>query len=276
MIKRQLDVVVISDVHLGTYGSHAKELSRYLKTIQPKKLILNGDIIDMWAFNKNYFPKSHMNVIKQIVKMASNGVDVFYVTGNHDDILRRFSDFKLANFFLVDKLVLKLKDKRAWIFHGDVFDISMKHTQYLAKLGGKAYDYLIVLNRLINFGLKKIGSQPYSFSKKIKDSVKKAVTYINDYEKTAANLAIDKNYDYVICGHIHQPQKKIIKNAQGQVTYLNSGDWVENLTSLEFYNDEWHIYKYEEESINHSMILEQEIEMQLTIIEKLELEIIEI
>lgn len=111
--KRQLDVVVISDVHLGTYGCHAKELYLYLKSIEPKKLILNGDIIDIWAYNKNYFPKMHMNVIKQLFKMAAKGVEIYYVTGNHDDLLRRFSDFNVANIYLVDKLILKLNSQRA-------------------------------------------------------------------------------------------------------------------------------------------------------------------
>lgn len=273
--KRQLDVVVISDVHLGTYGCHAKELYLYLKSIEPKKLILNGDIIDIWAYNKNYFPKTHMNVIKQLFKMAAKGVEIYYVTGNHDDLLRRFSDFNVANIYLVDKLILRLNSQRAWIFHGDVFDISMKHTTKLAKLGGKAYDYLILLNRYANIFLKKIGKQPYSFSKRIKDSVKKAIKYVNDFEQTAADLAIEKNYDYVICGHIHQPQKRMVTTEKGSVMYLNSGDWVENLTALEYYEQEWHIYQYEptyELEVAH----ETEAEKSLQLIERMELEILEV
>jgi UDP-2,3-diacylglucosamine pyrophosphatase LpxH len=276
MIKRQLDVVVISDVHLGTYGSHAKELNQYLKSIDPKKIILNGDIIDIWSYNKNYFPKSHLNVIKQIVKMASNGVEVYYITGNHDDLLRKFSDFNLANLYLVDKLVLKIKDKRAWIFHGDVFDISMKHTTKLAKLGGKAYDYLILLNRYVNALLKRFGRQPYSFSKKIKDSVKRAVKYVSDFELTAAELAIDKNYDYVICGHIHQPQKRIIRTDKGNVMYMNSGDWVENLTALEFYNEEWHVFHYTEHEALITEFTDIDLEESSEIRLRMELEILEI
>lgn len=276
MIKRQLDVVVISDVHLGTYGSHAKELNQYLKSIDPKKIILNGDIIDIWSYKKNYFPKAHLNVIKQIVKMASRGVEVYYITGNHDDLLRKFSDFNLANLYLVDKLVLNMKDQKAWIFHGDVFDLSMKHTTKLAKLGGKAYDYLIVLNRYVNLLLKKLGKPPYSFSKKIKDSVKRAVKYVSDFELTAAELAIDKKYDYVICGHIHQPQKRIIRTDKGEVMYLNSGDWVENLTALEFGNNEWRIYQYDEEEYAVQETIDTEPELTEEISIRMEWQMLEI
>jgi UDP-2,3-diacylglucosamine pyrophosphatase LpxH len=60
MQKRKLEVVVISDVHLGTYGSRASELVAYLDSIEPEILVLNGDIVDIWQFSKRYFPQSHM------------------------------------------------------------------------------------------------------------------------------------------------------------------------------------------------------------------------
>ncbi len=244
MKKRKVELVVLSDVHLGTFGSHAKELNNYLSSIKPKILVLNGDIIDIWQFRKSYFPKSHLKVIQKIISFASKGTKVYYVTGNHDEMLRKFSEMSMGNFALVDKLVLDLDDKKAWIFHGDVFDASVNHAKWIAKLGGLGYDYLILLNRFANWCLKKIGKEPYSFSKKIKASVKKAVKHISDFEVTATDLAIEKKYDYVICGHIHEP--KIIKkeNKNGSTLYLNSGDWVENLTALEYNKKRWKLFRY--------------------------------
>lgn len=246
MKKRKLDVVVISDVHLGTFGSHAQELSYYLSTIKPKILVLNGDIIDIWQFRKSYFPKAHMKVIKKIIDLATKGTKVYYVTGNHDEMLRKFSNTTIGNFSIVDKLILELDYKKAWIFHGDIFDVSVQHSKWIAKLGGIGYDYLIVLNRFINWSLNKMGKEPYSFSKKIKASVKSAVKFISDFETTATDLAIEKGYDYVICGHIHEPKilKKETKN--GTTLYLNSGDWVENLTALEYHKRRWKLYRYED------------------------------
>ncbi|RTY80061.1 UDP-2,3-diacylglucosamine diphosphatase [Flavobacterium sp. LS1P28] len=246
MKKRKVELVVISDVHLGTYGSHAKELYNYLSAIKPKILVLNGDIIDVWQFRKSYFPKAHLKVIQKIISFASKGTKVYYITGNHDEMLRKFSDMSMGNFALVDKLVLDLDDKKAWIFHGDVFDASVQHSKWIAKLGGLGYDYLILLNRFVNWCLSKIGKEPYSFSKQIKAGVKKAVKHISDFEKTATELAIENNYDYVICGHIHEP--KIIKkeNKNGATLYLNSGDWVENLTALEYNKKRWKLFHYSE------------------------------
>lgn len=246
MKKRKVELVVLSDAHLGTYGCHAKELLNYLSSVKPKTLVLNGDIIDIWQFRKSYFPKTHMKVIQRILNMASKGTKVYYITGNHDEMLRKFSDTKMGNFWILDKLVLELDEKKAWIFHGDVFDVSVQHSKWIAKLGGLGYDYLILLNRLVNWILARMGREPYSFSKKIKASVKKAVKHISDFENTATELAIEKQYDYVICGHIHEPKIIEKSNKNGSTLYLNSGDWVENLTALEYNKKRWKLYRYKD------------------------------
>jgi len=245
MSKRDIDVLVISDVHLGTYGCHAKELLKYLKSVNPKILILNGDIIDIWQFSKSYFPESHTKIIRKILKFVSEGIPVYYLTGNHDEMLRKFADFNMGGLRLLNKLVLDVGHKKAWFFHGDVFDITMQHSKWLAKLGAIGYDSLILINSFVNWFLVKMGKKKYSFSQKIKASVKEAVKFINQFEQTAAELAIENKYAYVICGHIHHAEIREIENEQGKVTYLNSGDWVESLTSLEFFDNQWHIYKYD-------------------------------
>lgn len=257
--KRHVEIVIISDVHLGTYGCHAEELLRYLKSIKAGRIILNGDIIDMWQFNKRYWPKSHMQVVKHISGLLTRNTKVTYLTGNHDEMLRKFSGFKLGSFRIDDKAVLKLNGKRAWVFHGDVFDVTMQHSKWLAKLGAVGYDTLILINAVVNWVLTSLGREKISLSKRVKDSVKSAVKFINDFEKTAADIAIDNGYDYVICGHIHQPEIRTITTEKGQVTYLNSGDWVENLTALEYDGSSWSIYRYADDHFAQSMKLPNRI-----------------
>lgn len=247
MNKRNIKLAVLSDVHLGTYGCQAKAVNRYLKSINPEILVLNGDIIDIWQFSKRYWPDSHMKVMQRIFKMMSHGTKVYYLTGNHDEMLRKFTDFRLGKLELLDKLVLDLDGKKAWIFHGDVFDISMKHSKWLAKLGAVGYDTLILLNSLVNWFSQKMGRGKVSFSKKIKNSVKQAIKFIDDFEKTATDIAIENGYDYVVCGHIHQPAIREVKTEKGNTLYLNSGDWVENLTALEYNESAWSLYYYKAE-----------------------------
>ena len=250
MNKRNIEVLVLSDIHLGTYGCHATELVNYLRSIQPKVLILNGDIIDIWQFRKHYFPASHMQVIKEIFSLMSKGTQVIYITGNHDESMRRYSGLHMGNLQLADKYVMNIDGKKTWIFHGDVFDATTKGSaKIIAKLGGHGYDLLILVNRAINWLLHLVGREKMSLSKKVKNGVKKAVSWIGDFEQTAAELAIEKDYQYVVCGHIHQPQIRTVKTDKGSVIYMNSGDWIENLTSLEYNNGEWQIYQYNEKEM---------------------------
>mgnify|MGYP001820043040 CR=1 FL=1 len=252
--KRNVDLVVISDIHLGTYGCQAEALSNYLNSICPKTVVLNGDIIDIWQFKKRYWPKSHMKIIKHILNLVTEGVTVFYVTGNHDELLRKFAGFEINSFKVVNKVVLTLEDKKAWIFHGDVFDVTMQYSKWLTKLGAIGYDILILINNIVNKISQFFGKGKISLSKRIKDSVKSAVKFINNFEETASDIAITNGYDYVICGHIHQPKIRTYSNSNGLVQYLNSGDWIENLTSLEYHNGQWTIFYYKEEDFKNNSI----------------------
>lgn len=243
--KRKVELVVLSDIHLGTYGCRAKELLRYLKSIDPETIVLNGDIIDIWQFKKRYFPTSHMKVIKHITSLLSKKKKIYYVTGNHDEMLRKFTGFQIGTLEIVNKIVLPLDGKKAWIFHGDVFDNSVHHSKWLAKLGSIGYNFLIVINMLINVVTRLFKGGKISLSKRVKDGVKSAISHINRFEKTIAELAIQNGYDFIVCGHTHQPKLQYIADKKGQeVLYLNSGDWIENLTALEYNNQEWTIYAY--------------------------------
>jgi UDP-2,3-diacylglucosamine pyrophosphatase LpxH len=246
MEKRMLDVVVISDIHLGTYGCKARELLNYLRGIQPEMLILNGDIFDGWQFSKRFFPALHMQVIRELIQFIGNGSRVIYITGNHDEMLRRYTDLHMGGFSLTDKLVLEIDQKMAWIFHGDVFDNTTKGSaRLIAKLGSSGYGILILFNRLVNAILTFFGSEKVSISKKVMQGVNKAVAKVNDLEQIASALAIKKKYDYVICGHIHQPGIRVVENHEGKVVYMNSGDWVENMTALEYVNKSWQLFHYD-------------------------------
>jgi len=257
--RRKLELVVISDVHLGTYGCQAKELNRYLQSIKPEKLILNGDIIDFWQFSKRYWPKAHMKVVKSLFNLASKGTYIYYITGNHDETLRRFAGVQMGNIEIVNKLELDLNGIKTWFFHGDVFDVIMQHSKWLARLGAIGYDSLIALNVFINFFTRLIGQGKVSVSKVIKENVKAAVKYIGNFETTGASLAIQKGYQAIVCGHIHHPEiKEIVLPKGDRIMYLNSGDWVENMSSLEYNNGVWEIYRYPQDKTGDNEPIDNE------------------
>jgi UDP-2,3-diacylglucosamine pyrophosphatase LpxH len=198
-----------------------------------------------------------MKVIKHLMGWLSEGKKMYYIPGNHDEMIRKFAGFEMGSFCIVNKLVLELDNhKKAWIFHGDVFDVTMQHSKWLARLGAIGYDMLLIINGLVNFISEKIFKKgKLSLAQKIKSSVKSAVSSINNFEQTSADIGIMNKFDYVICGHIHQPVIRQVSNDQGSITYLNSGDWVDNITSLEYSNGEWNIYRFREDTVLNMIML---------------------
>ena len=243
-MKRNLDILVISDLHLGTYGSEADEVLAYLDSINADKIVINGDFVDIMLFNKRFWPSSHMKVIKYFLDLISQGKEIYYVTGNHDELMRKFLNFKIQNFKIVNQIVLNTAKGKVWIFHGDVFDFSIQ-TQWLTKLAGFLYDYMIIFNSWINKKIMRpLGRKRLNFSKTIKSNVKTAVQYFANFEMKAAEVAQKNGYKYVVCGHIHTPKIESFNINGEEVIYMNSGDWLESLSSLEYADNKWSIYMH--------------------------------
>ena len=243
-MKRNLDILVISDLHLGTYGSEADEVLAYLKTVEAKKIVINGDFVDIMLFNKKFWPNSHMKVVKHILDLISQGKEIHYVVGNHDELLRKFLNYKIKNFQIVNQVVLDTEEGKVWLFHGDVFDFSIQ-TAWITKLASFLYDYMIMFNSWLNKNvMKPMGRKRLNFSKTIKANVKTAIQYFSNFERVAAETAHKNGYKYVVCGHIHTPKIESFNVDGKEVIYMNSGDWLESLSSLEYVNNKWSIYMH--------------------------------
>jgi UDP-2,3-diacylglucosamine pyrophosphatase LpxH len=248
--KRKLDICVISDAHLGTYGCYADELLAYLSSIEPSILILNGDMIDVWNFQTPYFPSSHLNVVEKILSMASNGTKVYYIKGNHDYMTLGTTVKNLGAITFCKKLVLNLNGKKTWFFHGDVFDVPLLSVKWFSKLGDIGFDILLGVNTTVNSYLQWRKKEKFSFSKKIKESGPNSEEYISEFENKVVDLARDNNFDCVVCGHVHHPKKQLMEGAKGNVLYLNSGDWVTHMTALEYAFKRWKLYSYENDKLS--------------------------
>jgi UDP-2,3-diacylglucosamine pyrophosphatase LpxH len=250
-IKTHYRTIVISDVHLGSEGSKAKEVNRFLKQFICDTLILNGDIIDGWQLKKSgvSWKKKHTSFFRTVLKMMDNyNTKVVYLRGNHDDFLDQIIPMQIGKNFLIDRdYILKSGEKQFLITHGDVFDTITTHFRFLAYLGDIGYTFLLWLNKCYN-QYREWRNLPYfSLSQAIKHKVKMAVNYISDFEGELAKLARSKDCDGIICGHIHQP---IIRDIDG-ITYMNSGDWVESLSALvEDHDNKWSLIHFVADDMN--------------------------
>lgn len=243
----QYKTIVVSDLHLGTSGSKAREVTEFLKKYRCERLILNGDIIDGWQLKKyGAWKKKHTAFFRVVLKMMDKfNTKVVYIRGNHDDFLDNVLPLVIGKNFQVRRdYILKSGERNFYVTHGDVFDSVTSQMKWLAYLGDIGYTFLLWLNKQYNSYRNWRGLPYYSLSQKIKSSVKKAVNYITDFEEKLAEMAKAKNCDGIICGHIHQPA---IRDIDG-ILYLNSGDWVESLSALvEDYNGNWELIYFTEE-----------------------------
>ena len=220
----------ISDFHLGTRGCQSELLLEFIKHTQSEKLYLVGDIIDGWALkNTWYWPQSHNDVVQKILRKARHGAEVFYISGNHDEVMRGFAPVNFGGVSILNQVIHETVDKKKYlVVHGDQFDGIIQCAKWLAMLGSITYDFLIYFNRYINFFRKKLGYEYWSLSNYLKFTVKNAVKFVSEYEKLVCNYAKQFKVEGIICGHIHHANMQSMNG----IHYINDGDWVESCTAL--------------------------------------------
>ncbi|EZQ18431.1 UDP-2,3-diacylglucosamine diphosphatase [Pseudomonas sp. G11-1] len=228
--KQRVRTIWISDVHLGTRDCQAEKLAGFLKEYECDQLYLVGDIIDGWRLRKSmYWPQSHTNVIRRILTMSKRGTRVTYVTGNHDEFLRRYATLNIGNIRLVDEAEHVTADgRKLLVIHGDQFDVITRCHRWLAFLGDYAYEFSLRLNRWLNYWRSRYGYGYWSLSGYLKHRVKKAVNFISEFEEALAHECRKRDLQGVVCGHIHHAE---IREVNG-ISYHNCGDWVESCTAL--------------------------------------------
>jgi len=227
--------VFISDLHLGTPGCQARALLAFLRDTECETLYLVGDIIDGWQLRRSwYWPQAHNDVVQKLLRKARKGTRVIFVPGNHDEFARRYAEHNFGGIDVVeDAMHVTADGRRLWVTHGDHFDGVIQCARWLAVLGDRAYEFTLKVNRWLNSARARLGLPYWSLSKYLKHKVKRAVSYVGDFEAAVAREARRRGADGVVCGHIHHAEMRMIDG----VLYCNDGDWVESLTALVEHHD---------------------------------------
>lgn len=225
----------ISDLHLGTPGCQALALLEFLRTLECDTLYLVGDIVDGWQLKRSwYWPQSHNDVVQKLLRKARKGTRVVFVPGNHDEFARRYVAHEFGGIEVLEDCVhLTADGRRLWITHGDLFDGVVQCARWLAHVGDAAYEFTLKVNRWFNLARARLGLPYWSLSRYLKLKVKRAVSYVGDFEAAVAREARKRGVDGVVCGHIHHAEMRVIDG----VLYCNDGDWVESLTALVEHRD---------------------------------------
>ena len=222
--------VWISDLHLGTPGCQATALLDFLRGVECETLYLVGDIIDGWQLRRQwYWPQAHNDVVQKLLRKARKGTKVIFVPGNHDEFARKYLGHNFGGVDVVDEAIHQTADGRLlWVTHGDYFDGVIQCAKWLAYVGDWAYELTLRFNRHLNSWRARLGLPYWSLSRYLKLKVKRAVSYVSDFEVAVAREARGRGVQGVVCGHIHHAEMRMIDG----VLYCNDGDWVESLTAL--------------------------------------------
>lgn len=239
---RQPAIAVISDVHLGTDQCLAAELEAYLDQVQPETLIVNGDLFDMTHHDPKAWGELHLGLIERLLAIAGAGSTVYYVTGNHDHLLRRYSGLIMGPVRLVDHIELELDGRRYLVTHGDIFDLLTCSSPWLRHFGGWLYERVMRCGNLCNRLHRWLGLRPFSLARFVKQHIA-GERFVRRFVEGAADHAARHGYDGIVCGHIHAPGHETVMTGEGAVEYLNSGDWVEHATALEYDAGGWRLHR---------------------------------
>jgi UDP-2,3-diacylglucosamine pyrophosphatase LpxH len=235
MDETRLRTIWLSDTHLGTRECRAEALLEFLETHECEFLYLVGDIVDFWRLKRSpYWPQAHGDVVRRVLSMARRGTTVTFIPGNHDEYLRGFCDTQLGNILVVREAVHRTADGRLLlVLHGDEFDAVTRCHRWIARLGDVGYELLMRLNYWFNHARRVLGFGYWSLAGYVKWKVKRAVMFVNEFEKVVAHEAARRGMDGVVCGHIHKADLRAI----GPVLYCNTGDWVESCSALAEHED---------------------------------------
>ncbi len=227
---RRFRTVWISDIHLGTPGCRAEALLDFLKHTECETLFLVGDIIDGWQLRRSWFwPQAHNDVVQKLLRKARKGTRVIFVPGNHDEFARRYVGHEFGGIEVAEDWVHVTADgRRLWVTHGDLFDGVVQCARWLAHVGDRLYGITLRLNRHLNSLRARMGLPYWSLSGYLKQKVKRAVSYVGEFEAAVAREARRRGVHGVVCGHIHHAELREIDG----ILYANDGDWVESLTAL--------------------------------------------
>ena len=191
-----MQILIIADLHLGDgsaaddFSNNDKKFIQWIKSYNPDKVYLNGDIFELWQFKSQAIRNAHFLLWKYL-----HGRKFIHIRGNHD-------------MQLIAPLTKSFRTKsgiRYLISHGFQNDPWM--TNPFARFG------IWALTWIERFLPNIDNENTYSKNRKKSRTMKKTLEYA---------IKMLKRYDVVICGHTHK-KMKVWVNAK---LYVNSGSCI--------------------------------------------------
>jgi UDP-2,3-diacylglucosamine pyrophosphatase LpxH len=225
--------VFLSDIHLGTRACQAERLLEFLREHPAERTYLIGDIIDFWAMSRSIcWSQAQNTVVQKLLRRARHGERVVFIPGNHDEALREYVGARFGDIHVAAEHIHETADgRRLLLLHGDEFDQVTQHHRWIALLGDIAYNALVRINAWLSWARRTLRISGYwSLAGFAKRRVKRAVSFIFDFEDIVIHTVRERGLDGIVCGHIHSAS---LREMDGDgVLYVNCGDWVDSCTAI--------------------------------------------
>jgi len=206
--KNKTHTLIISDLHLGSRVSRAKEATEFLKNFEFKKLILLGDIFE--DLNLNRLRSDDWKFLALLTHFSKTR-KVRWVTGNHDkDLAKILAALTGAKVYSV--YIWRIKNKKYLAIHGHQFDNFLINNALLSVIATRIYSFI----QMVDFSDKRM-------SRYVK---RKSKGWLRLSDKVAARAILYARFrrvDYIFCGHTH----KAMQERRGKIRYFNSGGWTD-------------------------------------------------
>jgi len=216
------DTLVVSDIHLGTKNSQARKFYDFLSLLldnPPKRLIIAGDLFELWSTNFKKIGETEYRIIRKIIELSQNGIKVVYIPGNHDRAFKAFKKITLGKIKIRDEYVIRNDNKKYLVIHGDEFDAFTRNHIIISIILDQLYIFLVKvenwLKRLLDINISVANKKNSKNYQKIVKKIRNA----------AFLYAKGREVDGIIIGHTHWPE--VVENKKG-IVYVNTGDWLEN------------------------------------------------
>lgn len=248
--KRQIEIAVISNIHLGAESCRGDALIAYLSSIDPKILVLNGRVLEAPANTRVALSSAQSQILNKLFKMAAAGSRIYYIYGRRDALVRTLEDQAGGNVYFTKNLFLNLNGKRAWFTHGDFLESSLLGKNWVKGLGTAGIRFLavlIILKNLIGNSVLRHPTQVQHFPKTDYPNRHKNMEAIR---ASAVKLARGRGCEYLICGSPHHLSNVWLETNMGKCQYLSAGDWIQSLTALEYNFKRWKPYRYNEDKLS--------------------------
>jgi len=227
---------IFSDAHLGAH-SEAKESEKLSKIGQlcqlvkadGDRLVILGDLFDFWFEYTYTAPKEHYQVLFLLSELVSQGIQIDYVSGNHDFWLDDFFETQMKIKLHRDEFETNYGGKRFYLIHGDGL-----------AAGDRAYRILkrIFRNKFNIWLYRKLPADfAYALARKVSGSSREHTSkrendFLSDYRNYAVNKLRDR-FDVVVIGHLHIPSYEETEHG----LYINSGDFIEHFSYVKVTDD---------------------------------------